>query len=105
MYYEIEFIKWKNLITKSVDDLTLTGWFSCWIDLYSKLHLQLNKALTIKLEADNWESIELKCNINTETKNYIWFVEDHWVFKLDILFPDILLSGYLFTSKLKINID
>lgn len=102
--YNIWFIKWKNLITKSVDDLILTWWFECGIDLYQVLHTLINKPLVLILESDDWLVQELNCNINTETKNYIWFVEDHWVFKLDVLFPDILLTGFLFKCKLYLKI-
>jgi hypothetical protein len=105
MNYDIVFIKWKNLITKSVDDLVLTWWFECWIDLYNQLHLQLNKPLKLIMQTDDWLVQEFNANINTDTKNYIWFVEDHWVFKLDILFPDILLTGFLFKAKLFLNIE
>lgn len=103
MNYDIWFIKWKNLITKSVDDLILTWWFECSIDLYQKLHTLINQPLVLIIESE-WLTQEFNCNINTETKNYIWFVEDHWVFKLDILFPDILLTWFLFKWKLSLKI-
>ena len=37
-------------------------------------------------------TIELNCNINTDTKSYLQFIEDHGLVKLDIILPDILLQ-------------
>lgn len=98
---ELIFIKGKGLITKSIDDFVVWGYFECSVPLYEQLHKQLNKVLTLQVELE-WNMIELSCNINTDTKWYLQFIEDHWVVKLDIQIPDILLSGYILKGNIKL---
>lgn len=101
---DLIFVKWKCLITKSVDDSVITAWFECTVPMYEQLHRVINKPLELSIEL-NWESIELKCNINTDTKNYLWFIDDHWIVKLDIVLPDILLTWYILKWNIKLNIE
>lgn len=101
---DITFVKWKWLITKSIDDDVITGWFECWIDLYEKLHKALNKPLKLNIELD-WLITELDCNICTDTRNYLSFVEDHWLVKLDIIIFNIWLIWLILKWNLKLKID
>ena len=101
---ELIFVKWKWLITKSIDDLVVWGYFECSKDLYYQLTNSINKVMIMKITL--WEnSIELNCNINTDTKSYLQFIEDHWLVKLDIILPDILLSGYILKWEIKLIIN
>ena len=91
---ELKFVKWKWLITKDIDDLVIWAWFECSIQLYEQLHKLIDKVLTMQVELD-WNTIELKCSICRDTKSYLQFVDDHWLTKLDLIMPDILLAGYI----------
>lgn len=101
---QLKFVKGKWLITKSVDDLVVWGYFECSKELYYKLMDNINKVMTMKITLDN-NSIELNCSINTDTKSYLQFIEDHWLVKLDIIVPDILLSGYIIKWDINLFIN
>ena len=104
MEYEIDFIKWKWLITKSINDLVIWAWFEIPVWLYETLHKYINQVLILKIELD-WESIELNCNVCRDTKTYLQFVDDHWIVRLDIIFPNILLAWYILKWKIKLIIN
>ncbi len=103
MEYEIDFIKWKWLITKSITDLVIGAWFEIPIWLYETLHKYISQVLILKIELD-WQSIELNCNICRDTKTYLQFVEDHWIVRLDIIMKDILLSWFILQWNIKLII-
>ena len=94
--YELAFVKGKWLITKDIDLLRLSAWFECSMQLYKILHELVDKILILKVELD-WNAIELKCFIGRDLKwnTCISFINDHWLFKLDIMIHDILLSWYI----------
>lgn len=98
---ELTFVKWKWLITKDIDDLVIWAWFECSIQLYEQLHKLIDKVLTMQVELD-WNTIELKCSICRDTKSYLQFVDDHWLTKLDLIVPDILLAGYILKWNIKL---
>lgn len=102
--YEIIFVKWKWLITKSINDCVIGWWFECWLDLYQRLHTVINKPLILRCEYD-WLEQDFNCNISLETKNHISFVIDHWLVKLDIQVPDILITWCILKWNLKLIID
>ena len=104
MEYEISFIKWKWLITKSINDLVIWAWFEIPVLLYETLHKYINHVLILKIELD-WQSIELNCNVCRDTKTYLQFVDDHWIVRLDIIFPNILLAWYILKWKIKLIIN
>lgn len=91
---DLIFVKWKGLITKNIEDLVVWWWFETSRQLYYELCNSINKVLTMQVELE-WNTIELKCSINTDTKSYLQFIEDHWLVKLDIILPDILLLCYI----------
>ena len=101
---ELTFIKWKGLITKSINDLVIWAWFECSVQLYEQLHKCIDKALTLSIEY-NWTTIELNCNICRDTKTYLQFVEDHWIVRLDIIMKDILLSWFILKWNIKLIIN
>jgi len=94
MRQEIQFIKWKNLSTKSIDDLVVSAFFEINTAMYEIIHKHINKVLLLEIEL-KWNKIELNCNINTDTKWYISYSDDHWVLRLDIVLPDELLVWYI----------
>ena len=98
---ELTFVKWKWLITKDIDDLVIWAWFECSVQLYEQLHKLIDKVLTMQVELD-WNTIELKCSICRDTKSYLQFVDDHWLTKLDLIVPDILLAGYILKWNIKL---
>lgn len=101
---ELNFIKWKGLITKSINDWVVWAWFECSVILYEKLHKYIDKALTLSIEY-NWTTIELDCNICTDNSTYLQFVKDHGVVKLDIIMKDILLSWFIIAGNIKLIIN
>lgn len=98
----LNFVKWKWLITKSIDNLVIWAWFECSIETYYILCKSINKVMTLSIELDS-NIIELNCSINTDTNNYLSFQWTHWLVKLDIIFPDVLLSGYILKWNIWIN--
>ena len=101
---ELIFVKWKWLITKSIDDLVVWGYFECTKELYYQLINCINKVMVMQITLED-NTIELNCNINTDTKSYLQFIEDHGLVKLDIILPHILLSGYILKWEIKLIIN
>ena len=104
MEHEITFVKWKWLITKSIDDLVVWWWFECSVQLYEILHKQIWKIMKLSMEYQ-WQKVEVDCTLCTDTKTYLQFVDDHWFFRLDIIIKDLLLSWYLLKSKLTLIVN
>jgi hypothetical protein len=103
MREEIRFVKWKGLITKSIDDCIVWWHFEISTKLYEMIHKYVEKNLEIEIEL-NWNSILLDASINTDTKNYLSYQWDHWLVKLDILIKDILLAWYILKGNIFINL-
>ena len=99
----MQFIKWKGIITKSIDDLVISAYFEVSSEIYYRLCKSINKVLYLDIEL-NWNVCRFNANINTEPKNYLMFVEDHWVVKLDILIEDILLIWYIIKWNITLTI-
>ena len=101
--YPINFIKWKWLITKSIDDLVVWWWFELSLDLYEKIHKYVNKPLKLIAQYD-WITEEFDCSICLDTKNHLQFVVDHWIVKLDIIIKNPLLIWYIIKSNIFLEI-
>ena len=104
MKSKIEFIKWKNLLTKSINDLVVGWWFECDIKLYEQLHKQVGAVLKLHMEY-NWAIEIVDCMICTDTKTYLQFVDDHWIVRLDIIIKDILLSWFIIKADLYLELS
>lgn len=102
--HEINFIKGKGLITKNIENSCVWWYFEIPVSLYEKIHNYLNKPLTLSVSL-NWITNEFNCNIDNDTTWYISFIEDHWVLKLNIVVPDILLAGTIIKWILKLKLD
>lgn len=80
---KINFIKWKGLVTKSIDDYVVSAYFEISIPLYEQIHKHINEVL--KLEVTIWDHVvTYDCNIDTSVKNYITHCWDHAMIRLDI---------------------
>jgi hypothetical protein len=99
--YEINFIKWKWLITKSIDELIVWAWFEVSIQLYELLLKQVDKVMTLYIESD-WKEIQFDTYICTDTWTYLVFKWDHAIVRLDIVLPSILLSSYILKWNIKL---
>lgn len=104
MRQQIKFIKWKNLLTKSINDLVVTAFFEISKDMYEKVHNYINKNLVLEIEY-NWISKDFSCSICTDTKGYINWADDHWVLKLDIILEDILLCGFILKWNIFLTLE
>lgn len=101
---EINFIKGKWLITKNIEDLTVWGYFEIPVSLYEKIHKYINKPMNLVVEMW-WVVNTFTCNVDTDTTWYLNFIEDHWVLKLSIIVPDIVLAGVILKGTLKLKLD
>lgn len=99
---KIKFVKWKWITTKSIEDLVVTCYFECSKELYFKLCSNKDSIMNIELTYE-WTTINLDCNLCTDTKWYLQFVEDHWLIKLDIYITNPLLIWYILCSDIILN--
>lgn len=80
---KINFIKWKWLITKSIDDYVVTAYFEISIPLYEVIHKHIWEVLT--LEVSLWDTkYNFNCYIDTSVKTYLTHCWDHAMLRLDI---------------------
>jgi len=101
---ELNFIKGKWIITKSVDDFTISAYFETSVRLYEVLHKYLNDILQLQITV--WTEVyTYNCKIDTSVKNYIIFAEDHWVLRLDIILwndTNVMLMWIIVLWELKL---
>lgn len=50
MKYEIQYIKWKNLSTKNIDDKSISWFFECSVDTWYKIQSKFNSILKLEVE-------------------------------------------------------
>jgi hypothetical protein len=104
MKYEIQYIKWKNLSTKNINDKCISWFFECSVDTWYKIQKQFNSILKLELEW-NWIINQFDCTICQEMKKPISFNKDSAMVKLDIFLPNLSLLWTIFESTLYLIID
>lgn len=101
-YYEVQFVKWKNVSTKN--EWVITIWIETNEQLFEILRHSYWKVFHINIEY-NWEKFkEFPCNINEDGANSTMWVKDHWLIKIDIIWWDVIPVLMLTGGNLFINI-
>ena len=101
---EIEFIKWKWIVTKDIDEWLISISCQIPIKMYEKLHNYIWKTLT--LEVTHNDSVnEYITYIDEDVSTPIWFSNWHWVVKLKVIVKNRLLLWTVITGTLKLKLD
>ncbi len=103
---KIEFISWKGISTKSIDDRVITAHFTVPPDFIAKDFI--NKPLVLTIFAKDQEvNMEVDASMCTDpgTSYYYNPTHDTYAIKLDISLPDLLLMWFIFTSHLDLKIQ
>lgn len=96
---EINFIKWKAIGTKSIQDWIVTCYFEVSVSLYKKLDAYHDSVLTLLFKHPSLQDIELNATFNKDGNNWLSFQGDHGMIKLDINLEDKFFVGYILTSN------
>ena len=100
--YEVQFIKWKNIWTKSIG--TITIWLETNRLLFDILQDKYWKVFNFIVRYQ-WSEVQLPCSINEEWSNsMMWTKDNHWVVKIDIVWGNLLMIDQIQSGNLFINI-